>query len=424
MSGPGDHVALARPDVPRARHRDRGDLARRRDARRASRCRCGWARSRSSSHQTRRAHRRTRSADRRGRRSRARAVPRRSSRAIRRRRGSTSSRGAGRRGLGTARPTTPTRSAILQFTSGSTDDPKGVMLPHRCVVNNIDAIVEGAGLGAERPRRVVAAAVPRHGSHRDADDPDDDRLRPRARAARRTSSPRRPTGCAGCRTSAGRVTGGPNFAYALAAARCAALDDLDLSRVARGAQRRGADRPGCGRGVPRRPVRGHGLDSSAAFCVYGMAEATLAISFPVPGTGMTVDTVDRVVLETERFAAPATAAGTDARRLALLGRTAARPRAAGRAIPTPGTPLRDREVGELELRGTSVTPGYYQRDDADRRDLPRRLAAHRRPRLPRRRRARGLRPHQGRHHRRRSQRVPRGDRARRRGGRRCAGRAT
>ena len=46
-------------------------------------------------------------------------------------------------------PDDPERLAIVQFTSGSTDDPKGVMLPHRCLVENIDAIVDGAGLGTD-----------------------------------------------------------------------------------------------------------------------------------------------------------------------------------------------------------------------------------------------------------------------------------
>jgi hypothetical protein len=43
----------------------------------------------------------------------------------------------------------PDALGILQFTSGSTDDPKGVMLPQRCLVANIDAILEGAGLGPD-----------------------------------------------------------------------------------------------------------------------------------------------------------------------------------------------------------------------------------------------------------------------------------
>jgi fatty-acyl-CoA synthase len=34
--------------------------------------------------------------------------------------------------------------------------------------------------------------------------------------------------------------------------------------------------------------------------------------------------------------------------------------------PRGGDVLEDREVGELEIRGTSVTPGYYKRPDANR----------------------------------------------------------
>ena len=64
----------------------------------------------------------------------------------------------------------PERLAILQFTSGSTAAPKGVMLPDRCVGANIDAIVEGAAIQPRRPRGVVAAALPRHGPHRPARD--------------------------------------------------------------------------------------------------------------------------------------------------------------------------------------------------------------------------------------------------------------
>src|SRR5690606_17261725 len=33
--------------------------------------------------------------------------------------------------------------------------------------------------------------------------------------------------------------------------------------------------------------------------------------------------------------------------------------------PERGVPLQDREVGELEIRGTSVTPGYYRRPDVN-----------------------------------------------------------
>jgi fatty-acyl-CoA synthase len=56
------------------------------------------------------------------------------------------------------------------------------------------------------------------------------------------------------------------------------------------------------------------------------------------------------------------AAGEGARRLALLGRTL-RGLELRACDPDTGRELGDREVGELELRGTSVTPGYYRRPE-------------------------------------------------------------
>ena len=80
------------------------------------------------------------------------------------------------------------------------------------------------------------------------------------------------------------------------------------------------------------------------------------------------DTVDRIVLETQRVAKPVEVTDPDelgltARQLPLLGK------------PVPGLEMKvvdpesyeelpERHVGELLLRGTSVTPGYYKRPDA------------------------------------------------------------
>ena len=43
-------------------------------------------------------------------------------------------------------PTTPSGSSILQYTSGSTSEPKGVMIPDRVLGANLDAIAEAAEL--------------------------------------------------------------------------------------------------------------------------------------------------------------------------------------------------------------------------------------------------------------------------------------
>jgi fatty-acyl-CoA synthase len=161
----------------------------------------------------------------------------------------------------------------------------------------------------------------------------------------------------------GTMTAGPNFAYALAARALRRLDTLDLSRwrlAVNGAEPvdPGAVEAFCAAGAA------HGLDPRSAFCVFGMAEATVAVTFPEPSSGMAVDAIDRRVLETDRYAAPAddaTAGPDGVRRLPLLGRPID-----GLEVricdPATGDAMREREVGELELRGTSVTPGYFRRE--------------------------------------------------------------
>jgi fatty-acyl-CoA synthase len=79
--------------------------------------------------------------------------------------------------------------------------------------------------------------------------------------------------------------------------------------------------------------------------------------------GLEVDTVDRTALEHARYAAPAHPDGSESTRLALLGHPL---RGLELAIrdPETGAELGDREVGELEIRGPSVTPGYYANPEA------------------------------------------------------------
>ncbi len=255
----------------------------------------------------------------------------------------------------------PDTLAILQFTSGSTADPKGVMLPHRCVTANIDSIRTGAAFGAEGER--VASWLPLYhdmgligllgvpmttGVDLVIAGPQDFLAAP-ARWLDWMS------------TFRATVTGGPNFAYALAARALRRAGDLDLSRwrlALNGAEPIDPDSVEAFLGAGAE----FGLRAGAAFCVYGMAEATLAISFPEPGSGMTTDTVDRRVLETDAYAAPVDG-GEGARRLPRLG-----PVLDGLELRVvdaeSGARRTEREVGEIELRGNSITPGYFRNPDA------------------------------------------------------------
>ena len=263
-------------------------------------------------------------------------------------------------------PDDPERLAILQFTSGSTAAPKGVMLPDRCVGANIDAIVAGAGINHDD--RAVSWLPLYHdmgligllmtpmlnGFELVLGAPQDFLAAP-SNWLEWISEYR------------GTITAGPNFSYALAARALRRAGALDLSswRLAlNGAETvdPSAVEAFCAAAAP------YGFDPRAAYPVFGMAEATLGVTFPAVGAGMTVDAVDRHALEHDRRAIPASdgegsGEGGAVRRLAMLGR------------PLPGFELRivdprtsevrgEREVGELELRSPSVTPGYYRNPEA------------------------------------------------------------
>jgi fatty-acyl-CoA synthase len=252
----------------------------------------------------------------------------------------------------------PEELAILQFTSGSTSDPKGVMIPHRTVLANVDAIAEAAHLDVEDD--VLVSWLPLY---------HDMGLiglltMPMATGADLVLAAPQDFLAAPARWMewlahfGGTATAGPNFSYALAARALRRSAPLDLSRWRLGLN--GAE-PVDPDAVEAFVAAGapHALDAGSVFPAFGMAEATLAVTFPEPGSGLRTDAVDRRVLEVERYAAPSGAG--DARRLALLGRPV--PGLEIRVVDAAGNPLGDREAGELQVRGTSVTPGYYKRPD-------------------------------------------------------------
>ena len=111
-----------------------------------------------------------------------------------------------------------------------------------------------------------------------------------------------------------------------------------------------------------------GFDAGGVFPAFGMAEVAIAGTFPRRGQGLRTDTVDRIVLETERVAKSIEVQDPDefavtARKLPLLGKAV--PGLEMKVVdPETFEELPERHVGELLLRGTSVTPGYYKRPDA------------------------------------------------------------
>jgi fatty-acyl-CoA synthase len=256
----------------------------------------------------------------------------------------------------------PSALAVLQFTSGSTADPKGVMLPHHTILANLDAACAAAAVDPETD--VLVSWLPLYhdmgliglltipmitGCDLVLGAPQDFLAAP-ARWLEWISA------------FGGTGTAGPNFAYALATRALGRASGLDLSRWRLALNGAEPVDPAtveafCVAAAP------FGFDARAAFCAFGMAEVAIAGAFPEPGSGMRVDVVERDALERAGRAVPAGAGGSVSRRLAVLGRPV--PGLEMRVCdPATGAVLGDREVGELEIRGTSVTPGYYRRPEA------------------------------------------------------------
>jgi acyl-CoA synthetase (AMP-forming)/AMP-acid ligase II len=273
-------------------------------------------------------------------------------------------------------------TCFLQFTSGSTSRPKGVILTHRNLAANVRAIME-LGLGV---RDSVDSGVswlplyhdmgligfviaPLYHVNTISFLPPLLFLKRPARWLEAVS-----------RYHAS-VSFGPNFAYALCVKRIkdSEVEGLDLSswRVA-----------GCG----AEPIRAEnlrafaekfakvGFSERAFVCCYGMAESTLAVAFSKVGTGVSTDLVDGEALWSEGRAvpvAPPEGAPEGAPDGAKENGAAAVPPGATAIVQCGGAfaghdirafafsdtksehPLPEREVGELRLRGPSVTPGYY-----------------------------------------------------------------
>lgn len=261
-------------------------------------------------------------------------------------------------------PDDPHRLAILQFTSGSTAEPKGVMLPHHVLGANIDGMIDVAEV---TPDDTMVSWLPLYhdmglvglltvsmttGNSLVLAAPQDFLGRP---ADWMTWIDR----------YRGTITAGPNFSWVLAARALRRMtgtgEKLDLSclRIALN----GAEPidPAAVENLLK-AAGSHGFRPGAIFCAFGMAEVGIGGSFPPLMRGMLCDNVDRAALEEEGLARPADPALPTTRRLPLLG------------YPVPGLEMRicdpatgevlgERIVGELEIRGTSVTPGYYGRPE-------------------------------------------------------------
>ena len=247
-------------------------------------------------------------------------------------------------------------AAIVQFTSGSTADPKGVVLTHDNALAGLDAITVGieisradsggfwlplfhdmglfATLASILNARPVTIWSP-------------------------TEFIKRPTDWLRDFVATGAtVSAFPNFGYDYLAAACSAEDVKSVGSMSHwritfnGAESITAAST---EGFLRRFAPA-GFRPETMFCVYGMAEATLAVTFPPLGRAPLFDAVDRAALS-DGAVVPCGRDDTRARLVANVG-TPVRGMQLRLVDPNGQTPTAPDRVGEVQLRGSAVTPGY------------------------------------------------------------------
>ena len=164
------------------------------------------------------------------------------------------------------------------------------------------------------------------------------------------------------------VSYAPSFGYELAARRAetAVLDGLDLSSWRSAGIGGDMIRPNVLARFAER-FAPHGFDARAFVPSYGMAEATLALSFAPPGQGARHDEVDGPMLERERRAVPLRDAAARSRSFVLCG-----PMLPGHELEVrdaEGRALPERAVGRIFVRGPSLMTGYFGAPEETRRVL-------------------------------------------------------
>lgn len=255
--------------------------------------------------------------------------------------------------------------AFIQFSSGSTGDPKGVVLTHANLIANIRSASAAAAFGSDE---VALSWMPLShdmgliGLHLTMlGNGFNHYIMPTALFARRPllwlkmAAEVRAT-----------ILCSPNFGYrhTLRAIDSKGLPDLDLSAVRQIYNGAEPIAPALARRFLQR-LASTGLKPEAMFCVYGLAEASLAMTFPEPHRGMHTIHIDRDSLSTGDAVRVARPGAPGALELALLGRPI--PETELRIAGRDGDSLAADHVGRVWIRGPNVTAGYYDNPEANAR---------------------------------------------------------
>jgi fatty-acyl-CoA synthase len=258
--------------------------------------------------------------------------------------------------------------ALLQYTSGSTGDPKGVMLTHANLLANMRVIARGVQLGPEdvgiswlplyHDMGLIGAwlTLLMHGVPLAVMSPLAFLTRPE-RWLQAMSKHR------------GTITAAPNFAYELCVRKISdkAMEGVDLSSmrvVMNGAE------PVNPETLERFRNRfeKYGFRREAMLPVYGLAEASLGVTFPPLNRLPRVERVEREAFTAEGRAAPA--AEGDETAIAFVSSGKSFPGHDVKIVDGEGKEVEERTEGFLWFRGPSGTSGYFENPEATAKLMP------------------------------------------------------
>ena len=252
--------------------------------------------------------------------------------------------------------------ALLQYTSGSTGDPKGVTLTHVNLLANMRAIAEAVQMG---PNDVGVSWLPLyhdmgligawltlllHGVPLVVMSPLAFLTRPE-RWLQAVSKYK------------GTIGAAPNFAFELCVRKISdkAMEGVDLSSWR--AALNGAE-PVNPETLERFTNRfsKYGFRREAMLPVYGLAEAALGVTFPPLYRGPKVDRVERETFTTQGRAVPTKAEDENA--IAFVSSGVALREHEVVIVDKDGKEVSERTEGFLWFRGASSTSGYYKNAEA------------------------------------------------------------